>query len=161
MIETFTWWFQMGVNILITIMGILFIMGRNKPLLRRLDFTGNRSLGENMSPLALGALFGLNVTACIAPLVLALLAQTIIVGNWLTGGAALFLFGIMLSVLILAALFNDRVSDWISRTSAKYRSVYYPIIGGILVVLGLVEIALSMYVIAERIPRCLLRGFHA
>ncbi len=147
MIETFTWWFQMVVNILIIAMGVLFIMGRNRPILRGLDFTGNRALPENMSPLGLGALFGLNITACIAPLVLALLAQTVVVGNWLTGGAALLLFGIMLSAPILAALFNDHASEWISRTSAKYRSVYYPIIGGILIVLGLAEIVLSMYVI--------------
>lgn len=146
-ITSFTWWFQMGINILIIIMGILFIMGRNKPVLSGLDFTGSRSLDKDMSPLALGALFGLNVTACIAPLVLALLAQTVLVGNWLSGALALFLFGIMLSVPILVAVFNDRASAWISKMSANYRSIYYPIIGGLLIVLGLAEIALSMYVI--------------
>lgn len=31
--------------------------------------------------------------------------------------------------------------------SAEYRSIYYPIIGGLLIVLGLAEIALPMYVI--------------
>ena len=128
-------------------MGVLFILGRNKPVLPGLDFGGGRSLDKDMSSLALGALFGLNVTACIAPLVLALLAQTVLVGNWLAGGLALFLFGIMLSVPILVAVFNDRASAWISKMSAKYRSIYYPIIGGLLIVLGLAEIALSMYVI--------------
>lgn len=147
MIETFTWWFQMAINVLIIVMGVLFIMGRNKPILRGLDFTGSRSLEGDKSPLALGALFGLNITACVAPLVLALLAQTVVVGNWLTGGAALFLFGVMLSVPILAALFNDRASAWISRMSAKYRTIYYLVIGGVLIVLGLAEIALSMFVI--------------
>ena len=147
MVETFTWWFQMVVNILIIVMGVLFIMGRNKPVLKGLDFSGGRSLDKNMSPLALGALFGLNVTACVAPLVLALLAQTVLVGNWLSGGLSLFIFGIMLSAPILVAIFNDRASVWISRVSGQYRSVYYPIIGGVLIVLGLAEIALSMYVI--------------
>lgn len=147
MIETFTWWFQMVINILIVVMGVLFIVGRNKPVLRGLDLTGSRSLDKDMSPLALGALFGLNVTACVAPLVLALLAQTVLIGNWLSGAAALFLFGIMLSVPILAAVFNDRASGWINRVSGQYRAIYYPIIGGILIVLGLAEIALSMYVI--------------
>ncbi len=147
MIETFTWWFQMVVNVLIVVMGVLFIMGRKKPVLRGFDLAGKRSLDKDMSPLALGALFGLNVTACVAPLVLALLAQTVLVGNWLSGATSLFVFGIMLSVPILAAVFNDRASGWISRVSGQYRSVYYPIIGGILIVLGLAEIALSMYVI--------------
>jgi cytochrome c-type biogenesis protein len=146
-ITSFTWWFQMGVNILIIVMGVLFILGRHKPVLPGLDFGGGRSLDKNMSPLALGALFGLNITACIAPLVLALLAQTVLVGNWLAGGLALFLFGVMLSVPILVAVFNDRASAWISKMSAKYRSIYYPIIGGVLIVLGVAEIALSMYVI--------------
>ncbi len=150
-ITSFTWWFQMGVNILIIVMGVMFIMSRHKPVMRGLDFTGNRSLDQNMSPLALGTLFGLNITACIAPLVLALLAQTVLVGNWWAGGLALFLFGIMLSVPILVAVFNDRAALWIGRMSAKYRSIYYPIIGGVLIVLGLAEIALSMYVIPGRV----------
>jgi cytochrome c-type biogenesis protein len=97
--------------------------------------------------LALGTLFGLNITACVAPLVLALLALTVSTGNWLSGGLALFLFGLMLSVPILVGVYDDRASNWVSRMSVKYRSVYYPVIGGVLIVLGLAEIVLSMYAI--------------
>lgn len=150
MMETFTWWFQMAVNILIIVMGILFILSRKRPVLPGLDFTGKQTLRKAMSPVAMGALFGLNVTACVAPLVLALLAQTVLIGNWLAGGLALFVFGIMLSLPILVAVLNDKASTWISTASGKYRPVYYAIIGGVLIVLGMVEIGLSMYVIPGR-----------
>lgn len=147
MIETFTWWFQMFVNLLIILMGVLFIIGRKRPVLKGLDFSLGRSLDKEMAPLRLGTIFGLNITACIAPLVLALLAQTVLTGNWLLGGLSLFVFGMMLSSPILVAIANNQASAWISRVSSQHRSIYYLIIGGVLIVLGLVEISLSLYVI--------------
>ena len=151
LIETFTWWFQMVVNSLIIVMGVLFILSRKKPLLPGLDLAGRRTLRTAMSPVAMGALFGLNITACVAPLVLALLARTVLIGNWISGGLALFVFGIMLSLPILIAVLNDKASSWIRTASGKHRPVYYAVIGGVLIVLGAVEIGLSMYVIPGRI----------
>ncbi len=146
-VETFTWWFQMIINVVIIIMGLLFIVGSRKPILPGLELGGKKRLSNKMSPAGMGALFGLNITACVAPLVLALLAGTAAEGNWIKGGVSLFIFGIMLSMPILIAVLSNRASSWIIKVSGKYRRVYYGVVGVTLIVLGLVEIILSMYVI--------------
>ena len=146
-VETFTWWFQMVINIIIIIMGLLFIVGSRKPVLPGVQLSGKKRLTEKMSPGAMGALFGLNITACVAPLVLALLAGTVTENNWILGGVSLFIFGIMLSMPILTAVLSDRASSWIIKVSGKYRKIYYGIVGITLIVLGISEIILSMYVI--------------
>lgn len=149
-IESFTWWFQMVINITVVGMGVLFIMSRKKPVFKGFDFSGDRVPSSNASAAGLGMLFGLNITACIAPLVLALLAGTVLVGDWVLGAAALFIFGVMLSVPILVAIFSESASMWIANASRKYRTAFYTVIGAVLIVLGLAEIALSMFVIPGR-----------
>jgi len=142
-VTDFTWWFQMLVNIGIVVLGIIFILGKNRPILPGLNLAAKLKIGKNMSAAALGSLFGLNITACIAPLVLAIVAKAVLAGNVLWSGLALFIFGIMLSLPILVAIFNENASQWISNIGQRYRKILYPLVGAVLIFLGLFEIYLS------------------
>lgn len=144
LVSSFTWWFQMAVNLAIVAAGVAFIAGRNRPFLPGLNLAGERLPAKTGSAAGLGILFGINITACIAPPVLALLGATVLAGEWLLGAVALFLFGLMLSAPILAAVFSDRANEWITAVSRKYRSAVSLVVGGALIVLGAAEIALSL-----------------
>ncbi len=142
-VTDFTWWFQMLVNIGIVALGIIFILAKNRPILPGLNLTANNSIGKNLSSAALGTVFGLNITACVAPLVLAIVAKAVLAGNVLWSSLALFIFGIMLSLPILIAIYNERANNWITNISKRQRNIIYPATGAVLIFLGLFEIYLS------------------
>jgi cytochrome c-type biogenesis protein len=144
LVQNFVWWFQLLISGGIVVLGVVFIVSRYRPLpVPALSFSGGYTRAGNASAVGLGMFFGLNISACLAPLVLALLGQTVLVGNWLAGAVALFLFGIVLSVPILAATASERAHGWIIRAANRYRSAFYLVTGGLLIVLGLAEIWLS------------------
>lgn len=111
-------WFVLGT--LYVVLGLLYLTGGAKRLMV--------SLGPSLGPLAntrgsaaLGVVFGLNIPACAAPLIFALLAAAAAGGA--TGAAmasgfiALALFGFALSLpLLLAVLFAParRALDWLA-----------------------------------------------
>lgn len=144
LVTSFAWWFQIGISLVIVAAGVAFILGRNRPLLPGFDLAGRRLPAGAGSAAGLGILFGMNITACIAPLVLALLGATVLAGKWFLGAIALFLFGLMLSVPILAAVFSRRAAEWITAVSREYRTAVSVVVGGILIVLGAAEIWLSL-----------------
>jgi len=144
LVQGFVWWFQLSVSVGIVLLGLVFIASRYRTLpLPALSLGGRYKSGSNASAVGLGMVFGLNISACLAPLVLALLGQTILVGHWLMGAMALFVFGMALSIPILAATASERAHAWIIHAANRYRSLFYLITGGLLVLLGLAEIWLS------------------
>lgn len=138
-----TWGMQLLINVLLIALGALFIVSRFRSLpIPAFSVLG--AVGPSPHPMPLlGALVGLDISACLLPLVLGLLAQTIRLGAWLTGGAALFLFGIGLSLPLLLAVGSDHAARRLRAWSQRYRTPFYLIAGGLLIVLGAAELWLS------------------
>lgn len=148
--------YQLLVNLGLIVLGSVFIAGAfGRPLLPSLLLSNRapfsppewaqgapRSKGGR-GILTLGLLFGLDVSACIAPLVLALLAQTVLIGDWLWGAVALFVFGISLSLPLLAVTVVEKADRWLIDVSRRYQTGFYVTAGGLLIVLGAAELWLS------------------
>jgi len=104
--------------------GVLYLTGRVGWLMRSIGPRIAR-LGDLRASAALGTLFGLNIPACAAPLLLALLAAS---ASGATGGGvargfvSLALFGLALSLpLVVAVLFAParRALDWLASLAGR------------------------------------------
>ena len=98
-----------GLGALYVAIGLLFILDRANSIMRSLG-PGLARIGELRGSAALGLLFGLNIPACAAPLLFALLGAAAaggVSGSTLaTGFSSLALFGFALSLpLAVAVLF--------------------------------------------------------
>lgn len=137
-----------AVGLLYVAIGVLYVTGRIGVL--------KHSLGPRISTLAgsrgsamLGTLFGLNIPACAGPLLLALLAASAAQGatgaNVVRGFVTLALFGLALSLPIVAAVSIPafrRALDWLASLGTRV-----PVWTGlILATLGLWSIWFGMYV---------------
>jgi cytochrome c-type biogenesis protein len=139
-------WILLGA--LYVAIGALYLTGRARLLMVSLG-PRLRGLSGIRSSLGLGFLFGLNIPACAAPLIFALLgtaAATGAVGETLAAGfVSLALFGLALSLpLVLAVLLAParRALDWLAGLSGRV-----PIGTGILlIVLGLWSIGFALFV---------------
>ncbi len=137
--------YQQAINVGLIILGALFIISRFRPLpLPALSLANPDAFQERRSLVAMGLLFGLDISACIAPLVLALLAQTVLLGNWVEGALALFVFGVSLSLPALAVLSLEGADRWLLRMSQRYRNAFYITAGGFLVLFGTAEFLLTV-----------------
>ncbi len=96
----------------------------------------NRSLG-------LGLLFGLNLPACAYPLMLALLGPSAASGA-LAGFAALFVFGLALSLPLVPLAFSERAAKLFGRLSGLGGATPY--------VIGVVFLLLAAYVLYTATP---------
>lgn len=100
------------------------------------------SLGAVPSSIALGMLFGLNIPACAAPLLLALLTATaagVTPGGAMGGFISLFLFGVALSApLVVAVAFPAarRALDWLAGLTARMPRL----VGALLLAVGTLTI---------------------
>jgi len=97
---------------------------------------GDRSLG-------LGLLFGLNLPACAYPLMLALLGPGAASGP-LLGFAALFVFGLALSLPLVPLAFSERTAKIFDRLSRLGGATPY--------VIGVVFLLLAAYVLYTATP---------
>lgn len=116
-------WFVLGM--IYVPLGVLYLTGRAKALMGSLGPSLGR-FADTRGSAALGVLFGLNIPACAAPLIFALLAAA--AASRATGAAlatgfiALALFGFTLSLpLLLAVLFEParRALDWLAGLSER------------------------------------------
>lgn len=142
--QDLAWGFQIGVNLLLVGLGLLLILHGRRPLpLPGLHLARGRWLQGRGGALALGALFGLDISACIGPLVLGLLAQTVLLGDWLMGGAVLFLFGLSLSLPLLLGVLHEDAAQRLTAFAQRHRARFYQLAGAVLVLLGAAELWLS------------------
>jgi cytochrome c-type biogenesis protein len=116
-------WLALGL--LYAALGILYLTDRIGPFMVSLG-PSVRRLADMRGSAALGVLFGLNIPACAAPLLFALLAAAAAggaVGATIASGfVSLALFGLALSLpLIVAVLFAParRVLDWLAGLSRR------------------------------------------
>jgi len=134
-------------------LGVLYLTGRIEWLMVSVGPSLARFAGQRGS-LALGLLFGLNIPACAAPLVVALLAAAaagVTGGTIAAGFVSLALFGFALSLpLVLAVLFAParRLLDRLAELSRRL-----PLWTGMLLVgLGLWSIGFSLFAEVKASP---------
>ena len=138
-----------GLGLLYVVLGLLYITGRASYLMASLGPSLAR-IGDVRGSAALGLLFGLNVPACSAPLLFALLGAAAaggVSGETLARGfSSLALFGFALSLpLVLAVLIPAarRALDWLARLSR--RIPFWT--GMVLIALGLWSVWFGLFVI--------------
>ncbi len=114
-----------GLGAVYMTLGLLYLSGHIKPLMVSLGPSLNR-LKTTRGSAALGVLFGLNIPACAAPLLVALLGSAAAGGaagaTLTTGFVSLGLFGFALSLpLVLAVFFapTRRAIDWLAGLSGR------------------------------------------
>ncbi|MDE2583715.1 MAG: hypothetical protein KGL52_18925 [Rhodospirillales bacterium] len=128
-------------------LGVLFLAGMAGRLMVAVG-PGLRRVGATRGSALLGVLLGLNIPACAAPLIFALLGAAAAAGaaggSALGGFASLALFGLALSLpLILAVLFaaTRRAIDHVARYTTQA-----PVWTGlVLIALGLWSIGLALF----------------
>jgi cytochrome c-type biogenesis protein len=136
-----------GLGALYVVLGVFYALGKAGPLMFALGPSLAR-VGSTRGPAALRLLFGLNIPACAAPLIFALLAAAAAGGasgaTLAAGFVSLAVFGLALSLpLIVAVLFEParRALDWIARLSRRV-----PFWTGVLLtVLGLWSIGFGLF----------------
>lgn len=137
--------YQQIINVSLIVLGIIFIVSRFRRLpLPAVNLASPTAFRGRRSILAMGFLFGLDISACIAPLLLALMAQTILIGNWFGGMVALYIFGVALSLPALAVLFVEGADRWLQEMSRRYRTAFYYVAGGLLILFGAAEFLLTV-----------------
>lgn len=116
-------WIALGA--LYAALGVLYLTGRIGWMMRSFG-PGLSRLASKPGSAALGVLFGLNIPACAAPLLVALLGASAAAGarggSALAGFVALGLFGFALSLpLLIAVLFRraQRALDWLAALSRR------------------------------------------
>jgi len=114
-----------GLGALYVALGLLFVAGRAGYLMTTLGPSLAR-IGEVRGSAALGLLFGLNVPACAAPLLFALLGAAAASGvsgaTVASGFVSLALFGFALSLPLAAAVLIPaarRILDWLAGLSRR------------------------------------------
>jgi cytochrome c-type biogenesis protein len=128
------------------LLGVLFILGKGGALSRSIG-VGLSRLSGRRGTLALGVIFGLNIPACAAPLIFALLGATALGtgASAAVGFVTLAVFGLFLSVPLVAALFFAPMRRVLDRLAGL--SIRMPFWTGILFVgLGLWSIYFGLFV---------------
>ncbi len=92
---------------------------------------------------ALGVVFGLNVPACAAPLLAALMAASLGVGSAARGFFSMAVFGLAPSLPLVAAVLWSRGRSWLDRLAAlahrvpRWTGIVFVVLGGWSVYFGL------------------------
>lgn len=145
--------YQPLIALLIVAIGAAFVASAfvDLPMPR---FRVLRPKGGTGSALALGAVFGLDIPACTSPLVIGLLARTVLVGDWASGAVTLFLFGVGMSLPLLAVSLFDGVNRGLVEGARRWRTPAYVLAGGVFIALGAAELSPRvMALFAEALDR--------
>lgn len=139
-------WLLLGV--FYVVLGAMYLLGRAGMLMHTLG-PGLQRLRSTRGTVALGLLFGLNIPACAAPLILALLALAAAGGASAAqlgaGFVSLGLFGLALSLPLVLAVHFAPFRRLIDRLAALSRKVPRWA-GALFIVLGLWSIWFGLFV---------------
>ena len=139
-------WLFLGV--VYVALGVLYLSGKAGMLMRSF-VPGLARLRTLQGSVALGVLFGLNIPACAAPLILALLAAAAAGGatgtTLASGFISLGLFGFALSLPLVVAVFFAPARAALDRLAALSRRMPFWT-GAILVALGAWSIWFALFV---------------
>lgn len=126
------------IGVLFILLGVVFVIHLYRPLpMPSLSLAGRFQGGGAGSAVAMGTLFGLDIPACSSPLVFALLAQTVLVGDIVGGAISLYLFGLGMSLPLVGLSFSERSNEWLVRWSRRSRKTLYYAGAGLLVLVGI------------------------
>jgi cytochrome c-type biogenesis protein len=141
-----TAWVVLGA--LYVLLGVLLVAGQASALMVAIG-PGIRKLSGLRGSAGLGVLFGLNIPACAAPLLAALLAAAAASGTSgatvAAGFTALAVFGFFLSAPLVAAVFSARARqllDWLAHQAGRFPKWS----GLVLIVLGAWSIYFGLFV---------------
>lgn len=143
-------WIALGA--LYVALGVIYLAGKAGPLMRTLG-PSLEGVNDTRGAAGLGLLFGLNIPACAAPLIFALLGMAASSGagggTIAAGFLSLAMFGLGLSVPLIALVavpLSRRALDWISGLSVRA-----PMLTGIVLIgLGLWSIGFAFFVNLEK-----------
>lgn len=137
--------YQQIINVGLIVLGTLFIVSRYRPLpLPSINLMNASWFDNRNSVIGLGLLFGLDISACISPLLAGLLAQTVLLGDWRVGALSLFIFGIALSVPALAITLIEGADRWLQKMGQRYSKAFYIVAGSLLILFGATEFWLTV-----------------
>lgn len=125
-------------------LGLLLATGRARTLMVSIG-PGLRRLSGRAGSVGLGLLFGLNIPACAAPLLFALLAGAAASTTMIGGFVALAVFGFALSLPLVAVMFVPSARGLLDRFAAL--SGRFPIFAGLVLAgLGAWSIGFGLFV---------------
>lgn len=124
--------------------GLTFLLGRAGWLKHRIALSPT-AWRRARNPALLGLAFGLNIPACAAPIVFALLGVAVSSGSVLSGFAMMALFGLALSAPLIPMAIHLGLASFMSRL-AGWMAARPWIIGGVFVLLGLWSIWFGLFV---------------
>jgi cytochrome c-type biogenesis protein len=138
--------FMFGYNRLIAFaliaLGALLVLSYHRPLsLPGLNLGSGRFKDGPGGALALGAAFGLDIPACTSPMVLALLAQTVFVGDLAFGAITLFLFGVAMSLPVLVLALFEGTHRAFTGFARRWKAAFYHGAGLLLILVGVAELS--------------------
>ncbi len=116
-------------------MGILFIIGRSGLIKKPIKLAPD-TWKKASSPIMLGIVFGLNIPACAAPIIFGLLSLASTADSVMTGFVMMFLFGLALSLPLLAISGSINLNRKLSRLGQYLKEKSW-ILGVIFIVLGI------------------------
>ena len=126
------------IGALFILLGVVFLLHLYRPIPMPSLSLARRFQGSGTgSAVAMGTLFGLDIPACSSPLVFALLAQTVLVGDVIGGAISLYLFGLSMSLPLIGLSITERPNEWLVRWSRRSRKSLYYAGAGLLVLVGI------------------------
>lgn len=108
-------WLLLGAGYIA--LGLIYLFGKQGRLVRRIGPSLNR-FNQPQGAAVLGVAFGLNIPACAAPLLGALLGASLGMGTVGSGFLIMALFGLALSAPLLVLVFWGRARRWLDALAA-------------------------------------------
>lgn len=134
-------WVLLGA--LYVVLGAIYIAGKADRLMRQLGPSIGRTFNDRAGPIGLGVLFGFNIPACAAPLLLAVIGAAAGSAQIGRGFMALAIFGLALSLPIVLAVVWRPAQRYIERAASL--SAQAPLwIGLLLLAVGVWSVYLGL-----------------
>jgi len=125
------------LGIIYFLLGVFLILGKYVPLPSlKTNFS---HFFRNKKTISLGIIFGFVIPVCAIPLILALIGQAVVVQNLSAGFISLFVFGITLSLPLVALSLSEKSNQIIRWLSQKSKNVPF-IAGIILIIFGILTV---------------------
>ncbi len=124
--------------------GLVFLLNKTDLIKWKIDFAP-AAWKQAQNPLILGLAFGLNIPACAAPILLALLGVAATTGTVFTGFAMMFVFGLALSLPLAFFAGIPKLAKKLDNLTNHLKQMRW-LIGIVFVALGLWSIWFGLYV---------------
>jgi cytochrome c-type biogenesis protein len=115
-------WFWVLLGSAYVLVGVVYLTGKHWKLMRVLGPKLNR-VRTTRGAAALGIVFGLNIPACAAPLLAAVFAASFGTASVAQGFWMMAIFGLALSLPLVAAVFWTRARGWLDRIATLSQRV--------------------------------------